>query len=173
MTDILSSSMESINWFESNQLENIFKKKKNIQWLFQIARKLFKGSAAESWRRRSARWPSRHELGRNAQRGARELFGQTVYRGCNWVLFYVVQIIRYHDTTWLRSQCARTYVAPNYMKQWFWRPCLVLRDSIFCAVFFFCSLFWRQDSAHGWTESPTNHRTLNGCRENMCHSVNW
>lgn len=48
MTDILSSSMESINWFESNQLENIFKKKKNIQWLFQIARKLFKGNAGES-----------------------------------------------------------------------------------------------------------------------------
>lgn len=53
MTDILSSSMESINWFESNQLENIFKKKKNIQWLFQIARKLFKealGRAREEGR---------------------------------------------------------------------------------------------------------------------------
>lgn len=50
MTDILSSIIieESINWFESNQLENIFKKKKNIQWLFQIARKLFKESAGES-----------------------------------------------------------------------------------------------------------------------------
>lgn len=42
MTDILSLSMESINWFESNQLENIFKEKKNVQWLFQIARKLLK-----------------------------------------------------------------------------------------------------------------------------------